>query len=205
MPSLPTSSRTGPSTRDLASQKDAWVGQSCRYRRSVKIDGEIVRMSESRRQIFEASPFDPMTPKYEAQLKEAMRYQMAAGDGDAVHLRTHGWRPTWGPELSGITEHVTLTTPKIEPRRGEPKVIHSRHREGENHASRSDTPKAQPMNSALLPTPPPTPRSCRLPTPELPRCEQKQFCACGACVHPTKFAWRCQGNGPSEQQAYSLE
>ena len=159
----------------------AVVPKPVKYRRSVVVDGDIVRIFEDDRRIHRVDPASTMTSKYQVQLNEAMRYQIAAGDGDAAHLRD-----CCSMDASGTRNYVIISN------RGVPceKVIQRPPKEAARppkEAARSvpcpRRPKT-PINVIMqLPNPPATPHVSRLPTPELPTLGKKRFCDCVICQH----------------------
>lgn len=176
---MPTPSSPLPvplTTRDSTSQVGALVQQSRKCRRLVKVDGEVIWVFERHREEARSNPANPMTSKYEVQLQEAVKYQVAAGDGGAPHLRAYGSRSAQMC-ASGRNGHV-IRSRRIPREQLEPKVIQRPTKEATSHPCTSEREAKDVMS---LPTPPPTPRTSRLPTPELPILEQKQFCICAGC------------------------
>ena len=168
------------SIRDSVSQMSASVLQDHRYRSLVKIDGDIIRVSESRRQVSRSEHAERMACKYNEQLEEAMRYQIAAGDGAASHLRGRGSRTPL--DASGRHKHVTQPSRRIPCGPLKPKVTQRPPKQVEQPKFGPNDPEIQDKSTALLPTPPPTPKASRLPTPELPPVKQ-DFCICVVCIY----------------------
>ena len=188
MPTASSQSPVSPTTRDPSSQTGPMVQRVRGCRRSVKVDGDVIRVTESHRRVAPIDAIDMTTSKYQTQLREAIEHQIAAGDGGASHLRAY---VQYGPKsarcASGRNYHVTSNR-RILGEQAEPKVIQRPPKEVAKPVSRPYTPKRQVRDMTSLLTPPPTPRTPRLPTPELPTLGQKQFCICAGCmhcVHPT--------------------
>ncbi|KAI9707867.1 MAG: hypothetical protein M1820_004473 [Bogoriella megaspora] len=160
------------STRDSTMNTGASLVQSSSYRRSVKINGDIILVSESSRS---RPNGDPIVSKYESQMRSAMQYQVAAGNAGAPHLRAHGSRSA---AASG-SDHVIRRVPQ---NRIRPLVIQERAQAVSRPLPTPPlTPERQTGDTSSLPTPPPTPTISRLPSPMLPSLEPKGFCGCKAC------------------------
>ncbi|KAI9665693.1 MAG: hypothetical protein M1821_003627 [Bathelium mastoideum] len=184
MVSSSSSSSESSIKRTVDSSSNALKLQLRAYRRSVKVDGNVVQTSESRRQTRRTDPASALNFKYELQLEEARRYQVAAGDGGA-HLRAQG--PVSRSDASGSKNHVTRTFPRIPLNANlEPKVIRGSPREFRTSEFRQYTQtqfiRDSPLPSTTRKTVVCAPKPSRLPTPDLPTLGQNRFCACASCV-----------------------
>jgi len=157
------------------------------YRRVESHDGSIVRVQEYRRHV--------SSPAGSGQTSGSRNF---ATDAEGSSMKSanrsdaHREKPRQAvvevgakPRQSETDRHVTMISPRPNRSRGKPVIIQ------QSPDASKDMTKAQLKNTGFfqnaIPSPPPTPRLGRLPTPDIPELDESPFCDC--CDGSSRFKY----------------
>ncbi|OCK74198.1 hypothetical protein K432DRAFT_311203 [Lepidopterella palustris CBS 459.81] len=161
-------------------------GRAQAYRKTECLDGNAVRVHESRRRMHvaagssrslpahgPASPVAisrPILPNYVRRKPQNAALSSAGFEDQAV-------------------ADVLHVTRKLLPSQSKPVILHQ-YSDSVRKEEVTNTNKKKTYQSSI-PSPPPTPRFQRLPTPDLPELGQTPFCDCCISAHVVKFCASC--------------
>lgn len=150
--------------------------ESTEYRRSERVDGNVVRVVEARRQppkyrTWQCSP----SPSVSFSTEYATQYRM-----DRNRLARPKASETADLREAAKGAHVTPTAKRsrrTRAHRTKPVIVQNTANSAQQGNSSSNATK-EPLEAGRPSSPPPTPRFQRLPTPDLPDLLGDAFCDC---------------------------
>jgi hypothetical protein len=180
MPS-PPSSQSVPQASALALRHQ----ERHEYRQTTYYDGGSVQIAESRRRSWAVRKVEPPVQAYTDFVLYPTEKEYSSIIGSVEKVSQAHPAPR-GRTTDASSAHVTPAKHSLKVR-SKPVVLHGPAKSSQ----RLPLETKAPLYTSAGPTPPPTPRCGRLPTPDLSDLDEAPFRECGGKPHVVKFCAEC--------------